>query len=439
MPDVSGLSRIGFGAYRASVRSPVHRAAIHRALDLGCNLVDTASSYCNGESELLIGEVLKERSALDAFVITKSGYVTADDARFFDSHRGQRARQEIVELDAGGRHCIHPDFLAEQLERSLRRLGRERIDAFLIHNPEYHLRQNGSDASSSGIYDRIGSVFGVAEELVSKGILRFYGISSNTFPFDPRRFDVLSVDRLVEVAQRVRIDHHFRFIQFPHNLAERSAMVGFEGKRSLIESAHFHGIRTIANRPLNARIEGTVVRLVDQEGSLAIGSDLAAETNRAIDRLNDLFKESGIAGDAAEIPALRWLREHGISLVTEGAVSSFWQSAILPLQKQLHATGMLTARETFEQLGRGLASHARAEMRKATIAARQQLIANGRIDVEDRRPLEVIACATPLRDGIDHLLVGMRRREYVESLKELFHECGDTNPRPNGLSAVEID
>ena len=40
--------------------------ALHRALDLGCNFIDTALGYGNGRSEQLIGSVLKERRAANA-------------------------------------------------------------------------------------------------------------------------------------------------------------------------------------------------------------------------------------------------------------------------------------------------------------------------------------------------------------------------------------
>ena len=70
-------SHLGFGAYRIVTGNPTHRAALVRALDLGCTLIDTASNYGDGRSEELIGEVLSQHPAADrCTVVTKVGYVT---------------------------------------------------------------------------------------------------------------------------------------------------------------------------------------------------------------------------------------------------------------------------------------------------------------------------------------------------------------------------
>ena len=60
------VSEIGFGAWAIggswgpqSESDSV--AALHRALDLGVNLIDTAAGYGDGKSERIIGKVLKER------------------------------------------------------------------------------------------------------------------------------------------------------------------------------------------------------------------------------------------------------------------------------------------------------------------------------------------------------------------------------------------
>jgi len=63
---------------------------------------------------------------------------------------------------------------------------------------------------------------------------------------------------------------------------------------------------------------------------------------------------------------------------------------------------------------------ARASMQDATAVARSRFVQAGAIDAGDRRPLSVIACDTLLRRGVGHVLVGMRRPDYVEGLKGLF-------------------
>ncbi len=71
------VSEIGFGAWaiggaawgkqddNESVR------ALHKALDLGCNFIDTAQGYGDGHSERIIGRVLKERTGQRVYVATK--------------------------------------------------------------------------------------------------------------------------------------------------------------------------------------------------------------------------------------------------------------------------------------------------------------------------------------------------------------------------------
>lgn len=91
-------SEIGFGAWAiggswGAQSEEDSLGALHRALDLGCNFIDTAAGYGNGRSERIIGRVLRERSLNSrpqrVFVATKtppapgvwppSPYCQADD------------------------------------------------------------------------------------------------------------------------------------------------------------------------------------------------------------------------------------------------------------------------------------------------------------------------------------------------------------------------
>jgi len=71
------VSEIGFGAWaiggagwgRQSDDESIQ--ALHRALDLGCNFIDTAQGYGDGHSEQIIGRVLKERNGERIYVATK--------------------------------------------------------------------------------------------------------------------------------------------------------------------------------------------------------------------------------------------------------------------------------------------------------------------------------------------------------------------------------
>jgi aryl-alcohol dehydrogenase-like predicted oxidoreductase len=97
-------------------------AAIHRALDLGINWIDTAAIYGLGHSEEVVGRALKS-TAHKPLVFTKC------------SMRWHADRSIYRSLKAGS--------LAEELEGSLRRLGVEAIDLYQIHwpNPEEEIEE----------------------------------------------------------------------------------------------------------------------------------------------------------------------------------------------------------------------------------------------------------------------------------------------------------
>jgi aryl-alcohol dehydrogenase-like predicted oxidoreductase len=97
-------------------------AAIHRALDLGVNWIDTAAIYGLGHSEEVVGEAIKS-SSQKPYVFTKCSMRWHEDRSIYRSLRAAS--------------------LAEELEGSLRRLGRETIDLYQIHwpNPEEEIEE----------------------------------------------------------------------------------------------------------------------------------------------------------------------------------------------------------------------------------------------------------------------------------------------------------
>ncbi len=92
--------------------------ALHRAVDLGVNFIDTAQGYGSGHSEELIGRLLKERRE-EVFVATKvppspgTPWPPADDADVDRSYP--------------------PRYIIKRCEESLRRLRREVIDVYQFH------------------------------------------------------------------------------------------------------------------------------------------------------------------------------------------------------------------------------------------------------------------------------------------------------------------
>ncbi len=97
-------------------------AAIHRALDLGVNWIDTAAIYGLGHSEEVVARALKTTSH-KPLVFTKCSMRWHQDRSIYRS--------------------LKADSLAEELEGSLRRLGVETIDLYQIHwpNPEAEIEE----------------------------------------------------------------------------------------------------------------------------------------------------------------------------------------------------------------------------------------------------------------------------------------------------------
>jgi aryl-alcohol dehydrogenase-like predicted oxidoreductase len=88
-------------------------AAIHRALDLGVNWIDTAAAYGLGHSEELVAKALTERRGSKPCIFTKCGIIWGDDRKVGYSLREASVRREC--------------------EASLRRLRIETIDLYQIH------------------------------------------------------------------------------------------------------------------------------------------------------------------------------------------------------------------------------------------------------------------------------------------------------------------
>jgi aryl-alcohol dehydrogenase-like predicted oxidoreductase len=230
------LSSIGLGTYLGhwdDTTDKMYTEAIKRAVELGCNVIDSSINYRFQRSERAIGAALKQlfesgKASRDEIVIaTKGGYFP------FDSEPPADARKWIMDniINTGaahlsdivaGSHCMSPSYLDNQLSQSLKNLELDTIDIYYINNPETQL-----DAiSRSEFLTRIRSAFEFLEQAVSQGRIGVYGTATwNGYRQTPQARGYLSLAELVEVAEDVAGDaHHFRAIQLPHNLAMPEAL-----------------------------------------------------------------------------------------------------------------------------------------------------------------------------------------------------------------------
>ncbi len=281
------VSRLGFGTYRTRVQDREHRESLLGALRGGCNLIDTSTNYSDGESERLVGAVLRdlcgrgELARSEVIVVSKIGYAQGENLkRAEEREQSGRAYPEMVKYGEDVWHCIHPEFLADQLENSLERLQLETLDACLLHNPERFL----TDARDRGMkdladtrrefYRRIQAAFEFLEKQVAEGKIRCYGVSSNTLVAEAEDPEATSLSRFLLAADRAAKSlgiegHHFRVVQCPMNVLESGACLvrntGDLNRQTLLELARKECLAVLVNRPLTAipDRQGGVQRLAE--------------------------------------------------------------------------------------------------------------------------------------------------------------------------------
>ncbi|MZQ83233.1 aldo/keto reductase [Paenibacillus sp. 5J-6] len=117
---------------------------IHRALDLGVTLLDTADTYGNGHNEELLGKALKGRRE-QAIVATKFTF---------------GPNWEFI----GG----HPDYVKKAIDESLRRLNLDYIDLYYQHRVDPNVP--------------IEETVGAMADLVKAGKVRYLGLSEADAP-----------------------------------------------------------------------------------------------------------------------------------------------------------------------------------------------------------------------------------------------------------------
>jgi aryl-alcohol dehydrogenase-like predicted oxidoreductase len=277
--DGTGLltSQAGFGCYRVDFTDPEHEKSLRKALLSGINLIDTSSNYGDGKAEELVGEVLGDLASSgevtreSTIVVSKVGYLQGQNYQLSQERKGQGKPFEDLVLYADGlEHCIHPEFIDDQLTRSLERLRLDTLDFYLLHNPEYYL----SWASKTGVsleegrqeyYSRIEKAFQHLETEVEKGRIRSYGISSNTFPSPAADPEFTSLEQVWEIAESLSSHHHFRLIQLPMNLLETGGITEQNQAhgQSVLEFARSKNLGVLINRPLNAIVNNTLLRLAE--------------------------------------------------------------------------------------------------------------------------------------------------------------------------------
>ena len=257
------LSSIGIGTYLGNhdeASDALYRAAVARAVELGCNVIDSAINYRFQRSERAIGAALGDlvkkgfdRSGI--VVATKGGYLPFDGAppadikSYFNETFVKPGVATASDL-AAGCHCMTPTYLMNQLDESRKNLGLDCIDIYYVHNPETQLAQVPREEFN----DRLQKAFEALEGAVAARKIRMYGVATwNAFRSDAGTKDFMPLAETVEIARRAGgADHHFKVIQLPLNLGMVEALTKrnhtLQGEQlSTLEAAQALGITVMCS------------------------------------------------------------------------------------------------------------------------------------------------------------------------------------------------
>ncbi|HEY1623498.1 MAG TPA: aldo/keto reductase [Streptosporangiaceae bacterium] len=221
------LGAMMFGAFG----NPDHQDAIkiiHKALDAGINVIDTADGYSAGESEEILGEALAGGRRDSVVLAVKFGPPFSEDP----NHRGASRR-----------------WIIEGVEGSLRRLQTDWIDVYQVGVPDPNTD--------------IDETLGALSDLVRAGKIRYFGASK------------VPASQIVEAqctAER-RGHERFRTEQPPYSMLTRAI------EYDLLPTCQRHGMGVLAYSPLAAGWLSGKYR----KGRDASGPGSAARARRARD------------------------------------------------------------------------------------------------------------------------------------------------------------
>jgi aryl-alcohol dehydrogenase-like predicted oxidoreductase len=242
-----------FGAWGNSDHADCIRI-IHRSVDEGINLIDTADIYSAGESEEIVGEALAGGLRQRVLIASKVGLPMGDGP-----NRSGNSRR----------------WITEELESSLRRLKTDWIDIYQLHRP---------DPKTS-----IDETLAVLTDLVHAGKIRYFGTS--TFPAQ----EIVEVEWAAERHGRERPACE----QAPYSMLARGIEAG------VLPTCQKYGVGVIAWSPLTggwlsgAYRKGAPVPVSPRAYRKRERYDMALEGNvrklGAADALGRLADDAGIS------------------------------------------------------------------------------------------------------------------------------------------------
>ena len=262
--SAEGLGCMGMSEFYGATDEAEAVATIHRALELGVTLLDTADMYGPFTNELLVGRAIADRRD-EVVLATKFGNERRDDGSW---------------VGINGR----PDYVRAACDASLRRLGVDVIDLYYQHRVDRTVP--------------IEETVGAMAELVDAGKVRFLGLSEAS----------------PATIRRAHAAHPLSVLQTEYSLWSR------EPEEELLPTVRELGIGFVAYSPLGRgfltgrfRTQEDVAGVGDWRSQHPRFTGEAFAANRAIvSRVEELAREKNVTPGQL---ALAWVLHQGADVV----------------------------------------------------------------------------------------------------------------------------
>ncbi len=403
------MSTFAFGTYRVSDENLMHIEALKEAIEAGIRLIDTSTNYSDGGAERAIAKAMgffEDEIRNEIKIVSKFGYIQGSNLA---AHK-ETPFEDVVEYSPSCYHSISRSFLKRELTQSLKRLQLNKIDCYLIHNPEYFLykaieKKMPREEMLEQMSQRIFEAFIGLEEEVKKGRIDSYGISSNSFAKPQDAEDFLPYENLLSLAEKAAKKigskgHSFTTVEFPLNLLEREGL-------ACAAWAKKNGLRVLTNRPLNAQKESLMYRLAEydepKEYYHTLNELLEICDNEQLKPLYNLIEQMD-------------MNKHKFGFI--GEYDTFLYTQILPHIKKaienVHQDVLDVLLEYIDRFLREYREMVAYESSKLTKTALKEYFEGCDAKLQEcalRFLLEI--------DDIDYIIVGMRKPSYVQEVMAL--------------------